>query len=185
MSSPLPIVYLRLMTTRPLAEYIMAYDRYLEDFIDTFSGFDKVAYNTPVAEGKWSPGQMVEHLINGERGTLRLLTGPKEGFEVTERPADEKCAAMDTDFRLTTVPLPAPPTLHPTAESKYSPSVQLDEFVDQRADILSAVDFADDPGLVVLGWTHPMFGKMTMLEWLYFTAIHGERHRLQVEAARR
>ncbi len=173
------------MTTRPLAEYTQAYDRYLEEFIDTFSAFDKVTYNTPVAEGKWSPGQMVEHLTKAERGTLLLLTGPAEGFEATERPADEKCAFIDANFKATTVPLPAPTRLHPTPELKYSPTLQLDEFVDQRADILSAVDFADDPGLVVLGWTHPMFGRMTMLEWLYLTAIHGERHRLQVEATRR
>ncbi len=173
------------MPTRPLSHYTQAYDVYLEDFIDTFSAFSKPEFNTPIADGKWSPGQMLEHLIKGERGTIRLLTGPKEGFEATVRPADEKCAAIEADFKATTTLLPAPTALHPTPELKYSPGLQLDEFVDQRADILSAVDFADDPGLVVLGWKHPMFGTMTMVEWLYFTAIHGERHRLQVVASRR
>lgn len=182
---PCGIDYLRVMSNAPLAHYVQAYDRYLEEFIDTFSAFAKTEYNAPIAAGKWSPGQMVDHLIKAERGTLRLLSGPPEGFEATDRPADEKCAAMDANFKLTTTPLPAPARLHPSAEAKYSPGDQLDEFVDQRADILSAVDFADDPGRVVLGWNHPMFGHMTMLEWLYLTAIHGERHRLQVAASRR
>ncbi len=173
------------MQTQPLAYYVQQYDAYLEDFIDTFSAIDKVAYHRPIAAGKWSPGQLMEHLLKGERGTVGLLTGPAEGFTPAVRAADEKCAAIEADFRLTSDHLPAPKSLHPTSETRYSRSEQLDAFVDQRADILSAVDFADDPSLVVMGWAHPMFGHMTLVEWLYFTAIHGERHRLQVIAARR
>ena len=171
-------------TSHDLDHYLQAYDEYLEAFIDTFSAFAKTAYNAPIAAGKWSPGQMVAHLLASERGTLRLLNGPTEPAPVG-RAADEKCAAIEAGFRLTTTPLPTPKGLHPEEGARYAPAVQLDEFVDARADLRTAVEFARDPGAVVAAWAHPIFGTFTLTEWLYFTAIHGERHRLQVEAARR
>ena len=170
--------------THDLDHYLQAYDAYLEAFIDTFSAFAKTDYNAPVAPGKWSPGQMVAHLLKSEQGTVRLLNGPAEPAP-DDRTADAKCAAIEANFRVTTVAFTAPRGLSPEEGARYAPQAQLDEFVDVRADLRSAVAFAPDPGALVTSWAHPAFGTLTLTEWLYFTAIHGERHRLQVEAARR
>ena len=172
------------MAQRDLPHYLQAYDKLTEKFIDTFSAFAKTEYNAPVAEGKWSPGGYVEHLLKSQRGTLRLLGGPTE-----ERPAgrgaDDRCAGIDENFRETTTPFNSPERLVPDIGATYSPVEHLDAYVDSRADVRTSVDFADDPGRLVAGYSHPAFGQLTVLEWLYFTAVHAERHRLQVAAARR
>jgi hypothetical protein len=68
--------------------------------------------------------------------------------------------------------------LHPV-ELVYNRGELLDQFVDNRADMRTAIDFADDIAEVV-AWEHPIFGKLTKCEWFYFSALHGERHRRQV-----
>ncbi len=168
------------MLQRPATWYLQEYDRLLEDFIDTFADFSKVAFNTPYLDGKWSPGQMVEHLVKSEAGILRFLENTPSAPPPADRGYDDKCIAIDADFRLTVRQLPSPKALLPTPELTFSPSDLLDTFVDQRADIRSAFDFANDIGTLIEVYGHPLFGTMTICEWTYFTAIHGERHRLQV-----
>lgn len=158
--------------------YLREYDRLTEEFVDTFSDFTKASFNTPISEGRWSPGQIVKHLIKSEQATIRLIDG--ELTKVEGRKADEKCSRIESEFRITKERLPAPKSLLPEVET-YNHVDLLDEFVDVRADLRVAVDFASDISAVVTAYSHLMFGDMTVCEWLYFTAIHGERHRLQVE----
>ena len=156
--------------------YLKAYDRYTEAFVDTFSSFDKAGFDRPRAAGKWSPGQAVEHLLRVERGTLRILRGPL----ATEpgRVVDAACARLDEVLRDGKTPLTTGAAYDP--EPGHRNRVELlDDFVDLRADIRVAAEFADDFGAVAKAHAHPAFGELTVCEWLYFTAVHGERHRRQ------
>ena len=172
------------MAQHDLEHYLRAYDRLTEDFIDTFTAFAKTEYNVPIAEGRWSPGGYVEHVLKSERAFARILSGPMapapEG-----RGADDKCARLDAELAETRERISAPATVHPEPDARYSASEQLDAFVDGRAEVRATVEFAPDPGAVAKAYAHPIFGEMTVTEWLYFQALHGERHRRQVEAARR
>ncbi len=164
------------MQAIPTEEYLRQYDRYTEEFLNTFSRFDKRRFNAPRAAGKWSPGQMLDHLNLAERATLRLFAG--ETSDVEGRGPDEKCADIMERWAKNKRAFPAPANLSPR-EVTYPLVETLDVFVDQRADIRTAVDFASDVGAIIGGWAHPLFGEMTLLEWLVFTAAHGERHRRQ------
>lgn len=172
------------MAQHTLEHYLKRYDQLTEDFIDTFSAFAKTDYNAPIAEAKWSPGQYVEHVIKSERAFGRIL-GAGTAPAPEGRAADEKCAAIEAGVPVTGEPLRAPATVHPDPERRYSPAEHLDAFVDGRADLRAAIDFAPDAGAVATAYAHFVYGEMTLTEWLYFTAYHGERHRRQVEAARR
>ena len=172
------------MPHHDLAHYLQAYDQLTEDFIDTFASFSKAEYNRPIAEGKWSPGGYVEHVLKSERAFLRILGGPVAPAPAG-RGADDLCARLDVELRETRVPIAAPASVRPAADARYSASEQLDAFVDGRAEVRTVAEFAPDPGAVAKAWAHPLFGEMTVTEWVYFQALHGERHRLQVAAARR
>lgn len=172
------------MPQHDLLYYLQRYDALTEGFIDTFSAFAKTTYNAPIAEGKWSPGQYVEHVIKSERAFGRILGGGTAAAPAG-RAADKKCAAIEEGLPVTAEPLQAPESVRPDPERRFSPAVHLDAFVDGRADLRAAVDFAPDPGAVATAYAHFLFGEMTLTEWLLFTAFHGERHRRQVEAARR
>lgn len=163
------------METDP-ERYLREYDRMTEAFVDTFSAYDKAGFDRPVAPGKWSPGQTVEHLILAERGTLRLLNGPP-GERGACRPTPRWVAFRDV-LLATGNRLEAHEKLLPTRD-RHNRVELLDHLVDSRADIRVAVEFARDPDAVIAGYAHPLFGSMTATEWLCFTALHGERHRRQ------
>lgn len=158
--------------------YLKEFDRLTEDFAASFGAMPKAEFLRPAREGGWSPAQAIEHLLRAEKGTLRLMSGPTERVE--GRRADEKCAQIST-FVETRGRIQAPPNLVPQGEpTAYVRDELLDRFVDRRADIRVAYEFADDIAAVVTAYEHPVVGHMTLCEWLYFTAVHGERHRRQV-----
>ena len=172
------------MAQHNLAHYLQAYDQLTEDFIDTFASFTKAEYNRPIAEGKWSPGGYAEHVLKSERAFGRILRGPMAPAPAG-RGADDLCARIDVGLRETTTAYEAPASVRPPEGTRYSAAEQLDAFVDGRAEVRTAVEFAPDPGAVAKAYAHFLFGELTVTEWLYFQAMHGERHRLQVAAARR
>ena len=157
--------------------YLKEFDRYTEDFASTCAGFDKQSFNTPIAEGKWSPGQYVQHMLKSERGILRLISGPAEAVE--GRSADGLCPQIEEKM-LHAPAREAPERLRPAADERFPLDATLDELMDVRADIRVAFEFADDIAGVVTAYEHPLFGTLTVLEWVYFTAMHGERHRRQL-----
>ena len=61
------------MAQHPSDWYLAEYDRLLEAFIDTFADLSKAIFNQPYAPGKWSPGQIVEHLTKSDASILRVL----------------------------------------------------------------------------------------------------------------
>ena len=172
------------MAQHDLDHYLRVYDQLTEDFIDTFTAFAKTDYNRPIAPGKWSPGQYVEHVVKSERAFGRILRGPMAPAPAG-RGADDLCARMDAGLRATTERYDAPGSVRPVDGTRYSAAEQLDAFVDGRAEVRTAVEFAPDPGAIAKAYAHFLFGELTVTEWLYFQAVHGERHRLQVAAARR
>jgi len=159
--------------------YLKAYDKLTEEFATTFINFDKKTFNAPIAEGRWSPGQYVEHLILAERGTLKLMNRP--GLLEVDRAPDTLCVKLEKAMLQIDHKVEAHDAICPEPK-KYNRGDLLDEFVDSRAELRTAFDFVDDIKEVV-DWTHPIFGKLTKCEWLYFTGLHGERHRRQVEDA--
>ena len=168
--------YLRRMRVDPVAFHLDAYDRLTEAFVDTFGAFDRAGFDRPRAPGKWSPGQAVEHLLRAERGTLRVITGPAEVR--SDRRAAGRYDAIEALLLADAEPRASPAALAPTAE-RHNRVDLLDALVDVRADVRVAVAFADAPAAVATAYAHPRLGELTVLEWLCFTALHGERHRRQ------
>lgn len=97
------------------------------------------------------------------------------------RTADSQCAKLEKGVLQTKHLVKAHAAITPEPKA-YNRGDLLDLFVDTRAELRTAFDFADDISEVA-DWEHPIFGKLTKCEWLYFSGLHGERHRRQVEDA--
>ncbi|MFK8054577.1 MAG: DinB family protein [Saprospiraceae bacterium] len=159
--------------------YLKTFDKYTEEFATTFSSFGKKVFNTPIAEGKWSPGQYVEHMILAETGTTKLIN--KTGVIEEGRAPDALCAKLEKAVLDIDHSAIAHAAISPEHQ-EYNRGDLLDLFIDTRAELRIAFDFSDDIAEVT-DWVHPIFGKLTKCEWLYFSGLHGERHRRQVENA--
>lgn len=172
-------MYFHRMQADTATYYLKAFDKFTEDFATTFISFDKKEFNAPIAEGRWSPGQYVEHMILAETGTIKLMN--RTGALEKDRTPDAKCAKLEDAMMQIDHRVKAHDRISPEPKD-YNRGDLLDLFVDTRADLRIAFDFSEDIAEVI-DWEHPIFGKLTKCEWLYFSGLHGERHRRQVEDA--
>ena len=159
--------------------YLDIYDRLTEDLLDVYADMDKRGFQQPLGEGKWTPGEVLDHLLKTDQGVLLLIEKTPAAPEGAGRAADEKVEKM-SQFRKTDQLLPSPPQLLPGDRQHFDRVKMLDQLADLRADIRVAFDFHEHVATLVEMYPHPLFGRLTICEWFYFTAMHGERHRLQV-----
>lgn len=131
-------------------------------------------------EGKWSPGQHVEHLIKSSKPLNQSLRMPKMALstmfgkndreersydEVTNRYHEKIKAGGQASGRF----LPK----HVSNEQKTELMGVLRTEADQLAEIIQKWD---TKRLSIHLLPHPLLGKMTINEMMYFTIMHVEYH---------
>jgi len=136
------------------------------------------------APGKWSPAQQAEHLVKSVRPVtlafrlpkflLPLLFGrsnrPSRSFEELVAKYHARLAAGGTASR------PFVPGVPRNLPGVYR---RLGNTVDA---LCRGVDRFSETELDILILPHPLLGKLTLREMLYFTAYHAKHHLLAVEA---
>lgn len=159
--------------------YLDMFDRMTEDLLETYTELDKATFHRPLGEGKWTAGQVLEHLIKSEKGTLLIIDRTPAAPAGEGRVADEKVALIE-GFKSPEQQLVAPPNLQPGDPTGHKRMDMLDVLADLRGDMRTVYDFHPNEATVIEMYAHPIFGTLTVCEWFFFTAMHGERHRMQV-----
>ncbi|MBO6496030.1 MAG: DinB family protein [Roseivirga sp.] len=132
-------------------------------------------------DGKWNAGQQAEHLIKSTRPLIQALGFPKFmisfKFGKANRPSrtyDELVAKYKQ--KLTTME-GDPPGSYVPKEVKYSEYSKLSktqtEIIEKIENKLSKWS-EDDLDQYI--FPHPLLGKVTVREMLYFTIYHAEHH---------
>jgi hypothetical protein len=136
--------------------------------IDGFA--ESLFYQRP-ANGGWSAAEIVEHLVILEQMITDIVYGPALP---AGRVADEKIAEIQKVFGDRQRKLHAPPPIAPlgTPIAKRELSEKLRE---SRSLLFEATELTNLNELST-GYEHAFFGKLTRLEWIYFTIFHGDRH---------
>lgn len=144
----------------------------LDDFPD--SGF-----NMKPAADRWSAGEVAEHLVKMETAILRLLTGPVSD---TKRDPAEKIEQIEKEFldfeKKFTAYGPIVPDATP--KDKERTIQQLRDIRRQLAGTIDRYELTE----TCTGFEHGLFGRLTRVEWVYFTIIHSRRHRKQLQDLR-
>jgi uncharacterized damage-inducible protein DinB len=144
--------------------------------LNTISNFPEEYFNTQPEEGKWTAGQIAEHLIKVETGTVRLFTGDTEACD---RDPKEKIATVKERMLNYDSKMNADGPIIPDDNPKGKDRV-LEKLQDIRQRLISMVEIEDLTELVS-GFDHPLFGPMTRVEWIYFNIYHGRRHLHQIQ----
>lgn len=148
-------------------------------FAHYMAGFGEATFTyTPM--GKWSAGQHVEHLLRSTRPVymalglpgflLRLLFGkpnrqPRSYNELVAKYQAKLAAGGAATGRF------VPPPVHfAQKEAKLQQFTELQQKLQAR--ILQSSDKKLDNYLL----PHPLLGKLTLREMLYFTVYHTEHH---------
>jgi hypothetical protein len=147
-----------------------------------FDAVPAAARDRPPAPGLWSATAIVEHLaIVGERIAQRLSKGISEaranglGLETSTDPILPTlniARTLDRSTRFT-----APGVLTPTGLDGDAAWAALERATVQ---VRAAVAAGDGLALEKAGWPHPVFGPLSLYEWIAFIGAHEARHAAQM-----
>ncbi len=144
--------------------------------LETLDLFSQEQLNMVPFEGSWTGGQTAEHLLKSRSGLVDILsynTAP------AERAPDEKVQPLKEMFLNFEVKFQAPNELAPT-----NPGHDKDDLYKELGQNGQALDGAIAEmnfDLLCKAFPFPVFGYLTRLEWLYFTAFHTQRHTRQMK----
>ena len=126
---------------------------------------------------KWSPAQVMMHVILTERGIAKLLE-----TQPTAAPADRTGLLVRIEKGLTdqTRKLTAPQFLEPRREA-YDRKKLIEKFKENRDAFNRVLKNATNLDQLFTAFPHPYFGLLTGHEWMYNVLLHADRHYRQFQ----
>lgn len=147
----------------------------MEELVNSLSLFTEEELNTIPESGGWTIAQVGDHLLKSY-GIVNLLKG--EGIETDRDPAG-KVSAIKQEFLYNTTKSNSPEGILPsTGEISRE---KLLEGIKQKIEEFQQVIVYMDLHMIVTGYELPVLGKLSRLEWIYFTSYHTQRHLQQIE----
>jgi uncharacterized damage-inducible protein DinB len=136
---------------------------------------------------QWSIGEILSHLRIIEGQVTQVLArqsakarkngaGPDPGTESVLHSLDRFAIEVVRE-KITTPAFSRPEGGGPKQEL-------LDGLARSRRELLGEIDAAADLDLSQVSFPHPVFGRLTMYEWILFIAKHELRHKAQIESVK-
>ncbi|HEX7830033.1 MAG TPA: DinB family protein [Thermoanaerobaculia bacterium] len=170
---------------------IAALEKQERDSVAYWDAFDVDAFFANIGES-WSPSDTVRHLIKSVRPVGKALTIPKillwAKFGTSRRPA-ESYDALVTRYRGLLADggkagAFAPSSREEADRNAWRASI-MREFATVNRDLRAAIAKWSDAKLDRYQLPHPLLGKLSVREMLYFTLYHLRHHIEVVERNRR
>ena len=153
----------------------------LKTFDDTFNillqvlaAYPQACINTAPAEGAWTGGQIVRHLLKGS--VADLLYG---NVTPTERQPDLHVEPLRNLFLDFSIKMQSPDVLVPE-DMHYEKAELMKGLEDTAARIRKAIQTLDLTA-TCLDFEMPQTGYLTRLEWICFYIVHTQRHTRQLQ----
>ena len=146
---------------------------------------DEKTYLTPRSEGKWSPGDILGHLILTNKAITKGMTMPKEllakQFGVSTRPEQsiEELKKLYSSALAHGVKATPQVTFRGVEEKGKETMIEL--FNRELEHMIAQVDQWSEKELSRHFLPHPAFGLLTIREMLYFTELHNYHHLEQIK----
>ncbi|MCM2535939.1 DinB family protein [Neobacillus pocheonensis] len=146
-----------------------------EEVLQSVMGLSDKQLNQQVEVDKWTIMQVLDHLYLMERAiahTISNLLAKGESKTVSDKPIEF------TINRSTKVD--APPIVVPSKdfitleEMKY-------KLAQSREAFTQVVNAADETLLEQRVYPHPVFGELSLKQWIPFVGLHEKRHLAQIE----
>ena len=159
-------------------------DRYAE-FCDLIQNISTVDFNHR-AEGKWSAAQQLDHLIRSVSPVVMGLSLPKFILRLTFGQAKRPSMDYDTLVKRYQDALAnggkSPRAYEPKVAGASFQATGTEKLRHLIARLNRLVESLSEADLDQLQAPHPLIGKLTLRELLYFTMYHVKHHQRSVEA---
>ena len=153
----------------------------MKHFIESFEDLKDEDFNLKADAGSWSVAENAEHIYRAEFGTLKLFKGPKG---IADYDIDTQIQKLEDLFGNRSKKLTASKPVQPRKGNKNK-----DEFIRRlmksRSEVASLISKGLNMNELCLLYPHPVFGELTVREWIYFNMAHANRHKAQIEDTRR
>ena len=155
--------------------------RAIGGFIDAARAVPPARWGTPRAAGKWSPGQVTEHVVLAYEQSHKMLHGTFAGpakpwyTQLLARRLGLPSMFRRGDFGKG--PFQAPDFIQPGA-SPPSPDALLGRLEAVVRDLEQNLLASSDSRRVTVD--HPIFGRVPLADLLHFLSIHTNHHRPQL-----
>ena len=150
-----------------------------EELLKSVEALTDQQVNEVVEEGTWSIAQNLEHLYLMEMSVAKGIMHAQSQGEV--KPVKEKPVHLTVDR---TTKVPAPPYLEPS--TSFQTLSELKERLTQSRELLlQTIADLNEQQLDEKSFKHPVFGTLSIRQWVSFVGYHEERHRLQIEEVKR
>ncbi len=167
--------------TRALQEHSEA----LASFLESAAVVDRSRWIREVAPGKWTPGEITEHLsLAYEAVRTELSGGPPMALRTSGwRQVLLRWLLLPHILFHRTLPVRAKApreTRPPTADSLAPREAALNRLKLLGADFERAMEAAKDAGKLTI--VHPFFGEIPLVRAIRLCAVHIDHHRRQIES---
>jgi hypothetical protein len=163
------------------AEIIGGLTKNIDAFNEYISGLNKSQFESN-PEGKWSPGQNLDHLIRSIKPLVLIYGLPKFVLKWMFGKANRPSKNFDALVEKYKLKLSA----GGTASARFLPQpVAFDEkekligkYDRLKKTLVIKINHWHEPELDAYILPHPLLGKLTLREMLFFTIYHNEHHLL-------
>ncbi len=146
-----------------------------EELLNSVDTLTDEQLNTRISEDSWTIGQVLEHLYLMETVIIEAMTAALNGPEVVG--AEDKPIELAVNR---SVKVKAPDSVTPSEDNKTLHEL-LQKLAFSRQELLDFVNSADPEELKRRSCPHPVFGRLSLSQWIPFIGYHEKRHLEQIE----
>ncbi|KGR76264.1 DinB family protein [Ureibacillus sinduriensis] len=145
------------------------------ELFNEINGLSTESFNKKPSDDEWSIKQIVEHLCLMEGAIAKMIQGKLENGEVVN--AEMKPIEAATNRK---IKIDAPEFALPGNEFATLEELKTKLNVTHQT-LLKIEELADEKELKIKGFPHPVFGQMSLEQWIPFVGYHEMRHILQIK----
>ena len=148
-------------------------------FVDWTDGLSDEQFITQI-NGKWSVAEVMQHLYLSARPAARLMAGPREvltQWGQPETPSRSYSEIASAYQGILATGIKAPDSMSPRADDMQADRSDVTErFTGIYEALVSASETWSAQELDAYCIPHPVLGRLTVREMLYFVSIHTQHH---------
>ncbi|MDI7741202.1 DinB family protein [Lysinibacillus fusiformis] len=146
-----------------------------KELYDEINGLSEENLNKRPSDNRWSIKQIVEHIYLMEGAIAEMILGTLVNGEVVHTEQKPIEASINRDIKVN-----APEFAIPSNEFATLEELNM-KLTATHQKLLKLAEASDKKELDVKAFPHPVFGQMSLKQWIPFAGYHEMRHILQIK----
>lgn len=146
-----------------------------QELYNEVNGLSDEQLNKNPADDQWSVKQVMEHLFLMEGAITKTIIDQLENGEDVNADSKPIERAINRDKKLE-----ASDFAQPSGDFATLDELKL-KLTATHQGLVKVAEMADEKQLEAKGFQHPVFGQISLKQWIPFVGYHEKRHTLQIE----